>query len=95
MQQHAGQRVAIALAAGKNADGLENNVLRKQETAEQAAQFRLRGTRRGFKQVVQHARVGIKSFVLVLGKVIDISIVAQPQLSGSGLLLAGQKFDQR
>ena len=86
MQQHAGQRVTIALAAGKHADGLENIVLRKQKAAKQAAQLRLRGARRSFKQIVEHARVGIKGLVLVLRKVIDISIVAQPQLAGSGLL---------
>ena len=86
MQQHAGQRVTIALSTGKYADGLEDIVFRKQETAKQAAQLRLRGARRGFKKVVEHACVGIKRLVLVLRKVIDISIVAQPQLARSSLL---------
>src|SRR5579859_8019985 len=88
MQQHASQRVTIALATGKNADGLENIIFRKQEAAKQAAQLRLRGARRSFKQVVEHARVGIKSLVLVLCEVIDIRIVAEPQLAISRLLRA-------
>ena len=54
--------------------------------AKQAAQLRLRGARRGFKQVVEHARLWIERFVLVLREVIDISIVAEPQLAGGGLL---------
>ena len=61
MQQHAGQRVAVAFAAGKHADGLENIVFRKQETAQQAAQLRLCRARRYRRQIVQDARVGSSS----------------------------------
>src|SRR5262249_17518219 len=35
MQQHAGQRVAVTLAAGKHADGLENVVLGEEKATEQ------------------------------------------------------------
>jgi len=68
MQQHAGQRIAIALTTGKHADSLKNIVLGKKKATEQAAQFGLRGARRGFEQVIQHARLRIESFVLVLAK---------------------------
>ena len=86
MQQHAGQRVTIALSAGEHADGLEYIVFRKQKAAEQAAQLGLGGARRGLKQIVEHARVGVERFVLVLSKIVDIGIVAQPQLAGGGWL---------
>src|SRR6267154_5138711 len=95
VQQHAGQRVAVAFTTRKHADRLEDIVLRKKEATEQTAQLGLRGTRCGFKQVIQYARLRIESFVLVLGEVIDISVVAQPQLSRRGLLRAGQQFDKR
>src|SRR5262249_58796665 len=77
MQQHAGQRVAVTLAAGKHADGLENVVLGEEKATEQAAQLGLRRPRRHGKQIVEHARLRVERFVLVLGKVIHVRVVAQ------------------
>ena len=79
VQQHARQGIAIAFAAGKHADALEDIVFGKQEAPQQAAQFSLRAERHGSgaRQVVEQARLRVKRLVLVLGKVIRLNIVAQ------------------
>ncbi len=71
LQQHAGQRVAVALAAREHADALEHVVFGKQETAQQAAQLGVGGARSFALQIVQHARVGVEFLVLILREVID------------------------
>ena len=75
--QHAGQRVAVALAAGEHRYGLEDIVFREQEAAQNAAQLGVGGARGDGGQVVDHAGVLVQLFVLVLGEVIGLGIVAQ------------------
>ena len=43
MQQHAGQRVTVALAAGEDANRFENVVFGEEETAEQVTQLGVGG----------------------------------------------------
>ncbi len=69
--QHAGQRITVALTAGKHADALKHVVFGKQETAQQAAQFGLRRARRDSAQIVQNFAVSVQFLVLILCKVID------------------------
>src|SRR5438270_8596044 len=94
MQQHAGQRVTVALAAGEHADGLEHIVFREEKTAEQAAQLGLGGAWRSCKKIVEQAGLRVQSLVLVLGKVIDISVVSEAKLATRGRLQSGQQLDQ-
>src|SRR5579871_1491625 len=55
MEQQAQQGIASTLAAGKDADLLEDVVFGKQETAKQAAKFGLSATGRGIAEIVDHA----------------------------------------
>ena len=95
MQQHPGQRVAVALAAGEHADPLEDVVVGKQEAAEQAAQFGLAGARRRFSKIVEDAGVGIEFLVLILREVVGFDVVAQAVFAVRRRLSAGEQFDQR
>src|SRR5208337_1650574 len=77
-QQHSRQRVAIALAARKYADALENIICAEQEAAQKTAQLRLGAERHGggARQVVDQTRVCIQCLVLVLGEIIHLHLVA-------------------
>src|SRR5579859_2769661 len=55
MQQHAGQRVTVALAAGEHTYGLKDVIFRKKKAAKQVAQLSLGGARRSLKQIIEHA----------------------------------------
>ena len=57
---------------------LENVVLGKQKTSQQTAQLGIGGTRRLALQIVQHARVRVELFVLILREIVDFGVVAQP-----------------
>ena len=56
--EHAGERVAVALAAREHADALENVVFGKQETAQNAAQFGIVGARRDLPRSSRTAASG-------------------------------------
>ena len=96
-QQHARQRVAVALAAREHADALEDVVVGKQETAEQGAQARLvaEGRGRDAGEVVEQPRVRIERLVLVLREVVGLHVVPQAEFAGRHRLLAGQQLDER
>ncbi len=94
VQQHLEQRVAVALASGKNADALEHIVSGKKKTAEQAAQLGLRGGCREFSKVVEDASFRIEFFVLILREIVGLDVVAQLVFAGGERLLAGQQFNQ-
>ena len=92
-QQHPGQRVAIAFAAGEHADRLENIVVGEQETAQQAAQLVLLAARRDAADVVEHAGVGVEHLVLVLREVVRRDVVAERELArGDGLAPASMRI---
>ena len=80
-QKHPRQGIAVALAAGKHSDTLEDVILRKQEAPEQAAQLRL-GARRYAGKVIQQACFGIERLILVLREVVWVRVVAQAIFSG-------------
>ena len=86
--EHARQRVAVALAPGEHADGLEDVVLGEQEAAQDAAQFLVGGARRHRSQVVDHAGRRVQLLVLVLREVIGLGVVAQNVLAGGERLPA-------
>src|SRR6266576_6037290 len=95
MKQHPQQRVTITLAAGKYADALENLVGRKEKTAQQAAQLCLCGAGRKLGQVIEDARVLVELFVLILGKVICLNVVAQAVFASAQRLFSSKQLDQR
>jgi len=79
MEQQAKQCIAPTLAAGEYSDLFEHIVFGKQKTSEQAAEFRLGGARGSFAEIVNHARIGIQLFVLILREVVCLNIVAQAE----------------
>src|SRR5882757_2391248 len=95
MQQQPQQGIAAALAAGKHSDLLEHVVFGKKEAAKQAAQFRLRGTRGSVAEIVNHSRVRIELFVLILRKVISLDVVAKLVFAARRLFCPGQQLNQR
>src|SRR5258708_22591375 len=92
MQKETKQGIAPALAAGKHADLFENIVFGEQKTTEQAAQFCLRRARRGVTEVVDHARVRIQFFVLVLREVVGLNVVAESVFSAGSVFRAREQF---
>ena len=89
MQQHFEQRVTIALASGEDTDALEDIVAREKKTAEQAAQFGLRGCTRKLAEVVEDARFRIELFVLILREVVELHLVAELVFAGGQRLGVG------
>ena len=77
MQQQPEQSIAAALPAGQDADLLEDIFVREEKTPQQAAQFGLCGARRGVAEIVKNTHVRIKLFVLVLGEVIGLNVMAE------------------
>src|SRR5580693_2805518 len=94
MQQQAKQGVAAAFAAGEHSDLLEHVIFGKQKTAEQAAEFSLRGARGRVAQIVDHPRVSIEFFVLILGEVVSLNVVAEAEFAMRCPFGARQKLDQ-
>ena len=80
--QHAGQRVAVALAAGEHADGLEDVVFGEQEAAQDGAQLGVGGARGDLAQVVEHAGVGVELLILILREVVRLGVVAERVFAG-------------
>ncbi len=68
--QHPGQRISVALAAGKHAQLLEDIVAGEHEAAQQRAQRNRVHPGVGARDVVQHLRIGVQHFVLVLREVV-------------------------
>src|SRR5438034_9119820 len=93
MKQHPQQRVTITLAAGKYADALENLVGRKEKTAQQAAQLCLCGAGRKLSQIIENSSVLIELFVLILGKVICLNVVAQAVFASARRFSASEQID--
>src|SRR5271155_5307674 len=95
MQQHAQQRIAIALAAGEYADALENILAGKQEATQQAAKLSFAGLRRNPAQVIQNARILVELLVLILGEIVGLNVVAQLVFSLGEVFFVGQQLDER
>ena len=95
-KQHARQRVAVALAARKHPDALEDLVVRKEEAAEQAAQLGLAAQGGGGHggNIVDQAGLGVKRLVLVLREVVHLYVVPQTALAGGRGLRPRQQLDQ-
>ena len=93
LEQQPGQGIAVALASAEHADGFEDIVGGKQEASQQIAQLGLGGARRHFKNVVNQLRLGVQFFVLVLGKVIALDVMADLVAAGGQRLAAGQQLD--
>ena len=88
------QRVAVALAAGEDAEGLEDVVAGEEEAAEEAAQFGLRHFWRDAADVGEHLSAGVEDFVLVLREVFGKDVVAELQGAAGGSVLPGKQADE-
>ena len=76
--EHAGQRVAVALAAGEHAERLEDVVAGEQKAAEQAAQLGLGNFAGRLRLMSSSMRgVGIELLVLVLREIVRRDVVAE------------------
>jgi hypothetical protein len=95
MQQHASQGIAVALAAREYSDGLEYVVLGEQEASQQTPQFGRGLLSRNVRQIVEHAAIGVKLLVLVLGKVVRLDIVAELKRAVGQRLGTDKQLDQR
>src|SRR5882724_11303354 len=94
VHQHAEQGIAVALAAGKHTNALEDVVGRKKETAEKTTQLGLGGAGRDFAKIVEDARVRVKFLVLVLREIVRLHVVAQLVLALRKRLGLREQFDQ-
>ena len=74
--EHLGHGVAVALAAGEDAEFFEDVVAGEHEAAEEGSQFDYGDFGGGGGDVVEHAGVGVEDFVLVLGEEVNEGVVA-------------------
>src|ERR1035441_8810248 len=91
--EHAGQGIAIAFAAGKHADGLEDIVFGEEEATEDAAQFGIGGAWSDGRKVVDQARVLVEFLVLVLREIVGLGVVTEEVFPRGHGLGAGQNLD--
>ena len=92
--EHLGHGVAVALAAGEDAEFLEDIVAGEHEAAEQRAQFDDGNFGRDAGDVVEHLGVGVEDLVLVLGEEVGEDVVAFADGAGVGLFLAAEQADE-
>ena len=76
LQQHAGERITVALSTAEYTKGLEDIVATEDETTKQSAQLGLCGMWSNQLKVIKHTSAAIKFFVLVLGEVVSFHIMA-------------------
>ncbi len=93
--EHAGEGVAVALAAGEHAEGLEDVVAGEHEAAEEIAERDGVDARVGAGDVFEHARGGVEDLVLVLREVVGDDVVADADFAGGGLFDAGEHAHER
>ena len=93
--EHLGHGVAVAFAAGEDAEFLEDVVAGEHEAAEEGAEFDDGNFGGGAGDVVEHAGVGVEDFVLVLREEVGEDVVAYADVAGGGRLLLAQQADER
>ena len=87
--EHLGHGVAVALAAGEDAEFFEDVVAGEHEAAEEGAEFDDGNFGGGSADVVEHDGVGVEDFVLVLREEVGEDVVAFADgAGGRGFLLA-------
>ena len=92
--EHLGHGVAVALAAGEDAELFEDVVAGEHEAAEERAEFDDGDLGSGSADVVEHDGVGVEDFVLVLGEEVDEDVVAFADGAGGGGFLLAQEPDE-
>ncbi len=92
--EHLGHGVAVALAAGEDAEFLEDVVAGEHEAAEQGAQLDDGNLGGDAGDVVEHLGVGVEDFVLVLREEVGEDVVAFADGAGGGLFLAAEQADE-
>jgi hypothetical protein len=88
------QGVAIALAAGEDAERLEDVVAAEEKTAEERTELDFRDFEGGAADVVEHAGIAVEDFVLVLREILADYVVAEFDMAGGGCFIAGEELDE-